>query len=132
MGTKLKPASFDCHADALIDEPLFTLLARDPLAPGLVAIWAAIRIGDWPGAERQLAELINANVLAYAMRPEFAKAEEAMICALDMKDWRASNDGAWRDARQAPPLWVGVYPAEPPMSGPVWCGLDLAAGEEQR
>lgn len=30
MGTKSNPTQFDCYANALPDEPMFILLARDP------------------------------------------------------------------------------------------------------
>lgn len=43
MGTKTKPGKFDCYSAAKVDEPMFVLLGRDPLAPFLVAIWAEIR-----------------------------------------------------------------------------------------
>lgn len=44
MGTKNKPGKFDCYSAAKVDEPMFILLARDPLAPFLIAIWAQIRV----------------------------------------------------------------------------------------
>lgn len=40
MGTKNKPGAFDCYKAAGPDEPMFVLLARDPLAPDLVRQWA--------------------------------------------------------------------------------------------
>jgi hypothetical protein len=43
MGTKTNPGDFDCYARAEPDEPLFTLLGRDPLAGILVMIWAEAR-----------------------------------------------------------------------------------------
>lgn len=43
MGTKNNPGKFDCYANAAPDEPMFILLARDPLAPILVEQWAALR-----------------------------------------------------------------------------------------
>ena len=33
MATKTKPGAFDCYSKAEPDEPVFTLLARDPSAP---------------------------------------------------------------------------------------------------
>jgi hypothetical protein len=38
--TKKTPGPFDGFAKAKEDEPIFTLLGRDPLAPPLVALWA--------------------------------------------------------------------------------------------
>lgn len=43
MGTKLNPGKFDCHAKALPDEPIFTLLARDRSAPFIIRNWAVLR-----------------------------------------------------------------------------------------
>jgi hypothetical protein len=43
MGTKLNPGKFDCYESAAPDEPMFVLLARDPLAPMLVELWASLR-----------------------------------------------------------------------------------------
>lgn len=43
MGTKNNPGKFDCYENAEPDEPMFILLARDPLAPILVEQWAALR-----------------------------------------------------------------------------------------
>ena len=50
MGTKNNPGKFDCYENAEPDEPMFVLLARDRLAPGLTAIWAPIRAGNRPEA----------------------------------------------------------------------------------
>lgn len=50
MGTKNNPGPYDCYARAEPDEPLFTLLGRDPSAAHLVAAWTAIRAGDTAGA----------------------------------------------------------------------------------
>jgi len=49
MGTKNNPGEFDCYENAEPDEPMFILLARDPLAPLLVELWADVRavlVGD--------------------------------------------------------------------------------------
>jgi hypothetical protein len=42
MGTKAQPAANDCYEKAEKDEPMFVLLARDPVAPVLVSLWAEI------------------------------------------------------------------------------------------
>lgn len=82
MGTKQQPGDFDCYGAALPDEPLFVLLGRDKLAPGLVRAWAderedAVARGDAPEADRE-------------------KIAEARACAVRMERWREQNDGAWR------------------------------------
>lgn len=69
MGTKNKPGDFDCYANALPDEPMFVLLARDPHAPALVRAWADRRLEA--GEDR-------------------AKVEEAYGCANAMEKWRAT------------------------------------------
>lgn len=43
MGTKTQPGPFNCYGEATPDEPIFTLLARDPDAALVVEIWASIR-----------------------------------------------------------------------------------------
>ena len=63
MGTKNRPGAYDCYVKADPDEPLFVLLARDPLAPQLVRLWA-----DLSGARKD-------------------KAQEARQCADDMELW---------------------------------------------
>lgn len=39
MGTKAEPGRFDCYGKAEDDEPIFTLLGRDPTAPKLIRAW---------------------------------------------------------------------------------------------
>lgn len=66
MGTKNDPGRFDCYDRAEGDEPMFVLLARDPLAPDVVRTWAD----------------------AYEERggnPE--KVAEARACANEMERW---------------------------------------------
>ena len=84
MGTKTNPGKFDCYAAALPDEPLFTLLARDPDFSALVRDWAlrrehAIRSGKRPASDIDM--VTEARQLA----------DEAII-------WRRANFGAWRKA----------------------------------
>ena len=40
MGTKNKPGNFDCYANAEPNEPIFTVLGRDPNAGDSVRKWA--------------------------------------------------------------------------------------------
>ena len=84
MGTKLRPGKFDCYANAEADEPMFVLLARDPLAPILVRLWADLR------------EHAAGNP---------SKVFEARTCAIDMEKWRLR--------RFAPAEPVGASPPEP-------------------
>jgi len=70
MGTKNEPGKFDCYDKAEPDEPMFVLLARDPLAPVLVAQWAD---------------------LAEAQGTDQDKVLEALDCAAKMEQWRRVN-----------------------------------------
>jgi hypothetical protein len=82
MGTKLDPGKYDCYEQALPDEPMFVLLARDPSAPSLIEWWADNR----------------ESAIDQGLRPEGDRAmvEEARQCVNNMREWRASNDGKWR------------------------------------
>lgn len=68
MGTKNDPGKFDCYSRAEPDEPMFVLLARDPIAAMLVALWA--------------------DTAASLGKEE--KAEEARQCAWDMAEYAKS------------------------------------------
>lgn len=84
MGSKNDPGKFDCYANALPNEPMFILLARDPSAPDLLERWAANR----------------SHAIVEGERPEsdYAMVTEARECAMKMRDWRKANDGKWRKA----------------------------------
>jgi hypothetical protein len=69
MGTKTSPGKFDCFHKAADDEPLFTLLARDVHAAGLVRDWCLLSIDTQP--------------------PE--KIEEAQALADAMEKWREQH-----------------------------------------
>jgi hypothetical protein len=82
MGSKNEPGEFDCYANALPDEPMFILLARDPSAPELIEEWAVLREGAIEDGERPESDL--------------AMVQEALDCAKNMREWRRLNDGKWR------------------------------------
>lgn len=86
MGTKDNPGPFDCSAAAEPNEPLFTLLARDPAAPGLVELWAAHRAGDIRDMVRAFAALVQ-TVRAVGPTDALAKADEASRTAQAMREW---------------------------------------------
>jgi hypothetical protein len=69
MGTKNNPGQFDCYTKAEDDEPMFVLLARDPIAPLLIRTWV---------------ELIG-------MDASIEKIVEALDCADAMEFWRKTN-----------------------------------------
>lgn len=83
MGTKNNPGKFDCYTNALPDEPMFVLLARDPQAPRLLEVWAhtrqqSIDVGNSPKSDESMVQ-------------------EALQCAFQMRKWREYNDGLWRN-----------------------------------
>lgn len=82
MGTKDMPAKFDCYANALPDEPMFILLARDPDFHRLVMKWARRRSQD----------------VQCGLRPanDMEMVAEAQACAFDGREWRKKNNGKWR------------------------------------
>ena len=73
MGTKTDPGNINCLAKAEDDEPIFVLLARDPLAPALVRLWA------------------EARGLAAREQRDGDKADEAERVADDMERWAAEH-----------------------------------------
>ncbi len=70
MGTKNDPGPYDCLSKAEPDEPIFTLLARDPIAPATIRSWAD-------------------RAEAAGEKPE--KVQEARRCASQMEVWRRLN-----------------------------------------
>ena len=82
MGSKLNPGAYDCYENALPDEPMFVLLARDPSAPELVEYWATERQRQIDNARRP--------------HPDQAMVDEAVRCAANMRHWRVVNNGKWR------------------------------------
>jgi hypothetical protein len=82
MGTKNDPAEYDCHSNALPDEPIFVLVARDKSAPGLIRTWCTMRLAEMGAGIRSTDEL-----------PQI---REAQACADAMEQWRKDNDGKWK------------------------------------
>lgn len=82
MGTKENPGKYDCYANALPDEPMFILLARDPDFMRLVNMWADKRMLDIRCGERPTTDVHLVS--------------EAKNCALDGAAWRKNNMGKWR------------------------------------
>lgn len=79
MGTKNNPGDYDCYAKAEPDEPMFVLLARDPLAATTVRGWAI-------NLQNQTDMGILPKEDAIKNRE---KVQEAYKCADDMEKWRA-------------------------------------------
>jgi hypothetical protein len=93
VGTKNNPGEFDCFSYAEADEPMFTLLARDPTADCFVDAWVAIRCGDVDGAKRLMDEA--AKELAKAGKPVKERTDRKMVeahqCARAMRTWLQSR-----------------------------------------
>jgi hypothetical protein len=100
MGTKNDPGEFDCYKHAMPDEPIFVLLARDPLAANIVREWAD-----------RLAILIKLGRKPETDKPKIAEAQQ---CAHAMENWRIENYGAWRN-----PLYRGAVMLHPAMHASV-------------
>jgi hypothetical protein len=92
MATKEFVGPVDCYGAALPDEEYIMFLARDPIAPGLVMLWASIRLGDFKAASENFMRLCSPSLIAhYQAHPDTAKAEEAVGVAQRMVDWRERN-----------------------------------------
>jgi hypothetical protein len=83
MSTKNNPGEFNCYKNALPDEPMFILLARDRNAPGAVRRWANLRE--------------NAIIMGRQPESDRAMVIEAREVADAMVIWRSENEGKWRD-----------------------------------
>ena len=82
MGSKNTPGEYDCYANALPDEPMFILLARDQRAPETVRHWADKRAMDVRAGRKPASDM--------------RMVREARECAAAMRVWRKRNEGAWR------------------------------------
>lgn len=120
MGTKREAAPSDCYLKAEPDEPLFTLIARDPLAPGIVRAWALAREN--------------------ARGAEDPKVEEARELADRMDAWRMAKTG---DERPCPGVGYHVaamrqHGADESGRGGVWlttcpaCRSEVEADHDRR
>ncbi len=92
-GTKKLPGQFNCYANALDDEPIFVVLARDPSAPVAIEAWAK----DW---EAQIKE---------GVRPaaDLAQVLEARALIEKMRVWRNEANGKWRLPQPSRPKTMG-------------------------
>ncbi|MCY4509093.1 MAG: hypothetical protein OXG35_19360 [Acidobacteria bacterium] len=82
MATKNAPGEFDCYEKAGADEPVFTLRAKDPLAPVLVRLWSELRALTTPNP---------ASLPPSRAARETRKRAEALECAQQMECWRSAN-----------------------------------------
>lgn len=113
MGTKQNPNPNDCYERAEMDEPLFTLLARDPLAPGCVRLWAALRAGDLSRAKSIFANLmVTAGKVPYQPGKQTEHVVEARECANAMELWHIAKNPKRLNARQVLSEALDVEPEE--------------------
>jgi hypothetical protein len=84
MGTKRNPGQYDCYFKAELDEPIFTLRGKDPVAWFLVMLWVRIR------------EVLAGDDLTEEHR---AKLKEAWKCAEAMRSWPRSDSKNTQVAR---------------------------------
>ncbi len=73
MGTKQDPGKYDAYMKAEMDEPMFVLLARDPLAHLLVEHWVRLRQAMDFSSDTQ------------------EKMLEALECARQMREWASDH-----------------------------------------
>lgn len=95
-----KQLELDCYHKAEEGEPKFTLLARDPLAPHMVALWAALRKGDTASAVVLFGDMVadpayeyRNQLIKFGELPEAAKDKIASASAIakEMNEWRAET-----------------------------------------
>ena len=91
MGTKSKPGEFDCYAKAGDNEPIFTLRAKDPVAPETIEHWLAAR----------RREQIGQPVGEHEHYREVRRHSAAIACMDDMRNWQDDHD-----IELAPPLTI--------------------------
>ena len=100
MSTKTEPGPFDGMARAEPDEPVFTLRAHDPLAPGLVHEWVDRR-------RKAIREAFAREEITEAKRElELLQCREAEELAWSMEAWRKGEIGKLAEALEegaAPP-----------------------------
>lgn len=92
MGTKANPGDYDCYEKARPDEPMFVLLARDPIAPFLVSIWSSIRMGDPEAATAKFKAMMDRTSIGYTSNPDVNKAGEALDCSQAMFKYRSEHN----------------------------------------
>jgi len=88
MGTKNEPGVYDCYAKAEPDEPMYVLLARDPLAAHLIHLWVFLRAHDWVSMFHELAGLMAIALSEPRKADDDPKLIEAQQRAVKMAAWR--------------------------------------------
>lgn len=128
MPSKIRPGPFDCMAAALPDEEYFVFLARDPLGPWLLAIWASARVGNLSVALKNFELMFSGGLLEhYKKHPDKKKSAEAIESAQRMRDWRERNlmpglTPTWKRSPTERCEQTALRPVEPE-AAKIACGL---------
>jgi hypothetical protein len=91
MTTKSEPGTFDAYSKAETDEPFFTLLARDPVAPPLIEAWAYLRSGQLQAAEIAFRQAVDAATHIEPQPPGDSQIVSAFRCAEETRAWRRNK-----------------------------------------
>ena len=91
MSSKIEPSQFDAYAKAETDEPFFTLLARDPIAPSLIEAWGYLRSGQIGAAEIAFKQAIDAGTHIDPQMPGEAQIRSAFEVADECRHWARSK-----------------------------------------
>ena len=75
-----------------VEQPLFALMADDPIAPNLVLVWACVKNGDAHGALDEFNRMIQEKAQLYEDTPAPDEVVQgAVACAEAMEEWQ--NNG---------------------------------------
>lgn len=91
MGTKSNPGPYDCLAKAEDDEPIFVLLARDPIGAELVALWAMLNDQKFAHAAVLFGALCKRCL--FSGPANLDKTAAANAVSVDMAVWRQEKTG---------------------------------------
>jgi len=102
MSTKNNPGPNSCYDRALPDEPIFTILGRDPTAPYVILFWCKLRQLMYGDAESP--QITEATQCADAMRDwaiQLGKSDKLQIAYEAFKKACFEVTKAELEARQA-------------------------------
>jgi hypothetical protein len=87
MSSRNEPSQFDAYSKAEADEPVFTLLGRDPVAPALIEAWAYLRSGQIGAAEIAFRQASDASTHISPQMPGEAQIRSAFEVAEECRAW---------------------------------------------
>lgn len=94
MATLKDPGEYDCLNKLQEDEPYFTLMGRDNLAPFLVVAWAELARGNVTKAVGAI-KAAHLAVGYAATEDKQDKLTEAYACGAAMSAWKTENPGPY-------------------------------------